>query len=56
MLFSMAHEKVNKQMTKFPHYTGAIRAVKTKDNCKGLQLDFISLSEHDKMANYVHCR
>jgi len=56
MLLNIANQKVNKQMTKFAEHTGAIRVVKTKNSCKELQINFISLSERDNMANYVHCR
>lgn len=37
-------------MTKFADPTEAIMVVKTKDNCKGLQIDFLSLSEGDKIT------
>lgn len=42
--------KKNPQMTKFADPTEAIMVVKTKDNCKGLQIDFLSLSEGDKIT------
>lgn len=39
-----------KKRTKFADRTEAIMVVKTKDNCKGLQIDFLSLSEGDKIT------